>query len=369
MGNKKGTFYQQENIEDEVTFKEVLLKGKEFFEEVSHNWKVLLYFIIPFVASFVLFAIFTPPVYPAVLTFMVNEEEGNGGISGVAAILGQFAGFAGGGASKFNLDKILELAKSRKIIQNALFQKYVIDEENDYLGNHLIREYNMHEEWDDNKIGLKDFTFIHNEIEEFNRQENKVLKILHNKLIGNEGVVGLVASSYNEDTGIMSISVSSTSEKLSIFLAEAIYKDLSKFYIHKSVERQRHTYEVVSAKTDSLEQELNRINFKLLQFKDENKGLTLRQYKSEEKALELESQKLILAYGEAYKNMEFAEFALKNQRPFIQEIDWPIEPIEKKGKSKIIAIIIGLFLGLLLSTIFILGRMMIKKNNYFGLFY
>jgi uncharacterized protein involved in exopolysaccharide biosynthesis len=118
---------QQEYYQDdEITLKELILKIQEYWQEILKNWKLIFLIIIPFVAFFLIKAFLTPATYSAQLTFMVNEDEGGGGFGGVSAILGQF-GFGGGGQSSYNLDKILELSRSRKIIQMALFEKVNID--------------------------------------------------------------------------------------------------------------------------------------------------------------------------------------------------------------------------------------------------
>lgn len=353
---------QQEYYQDdEITLKELILKIQEYWQEILKNWKLIFLIIIPFVAFFLIKAFLTPATYSAQLTFMVNEDEGGGGFGGVSAILGQF-GFGGGGQSSYNLDKILELSRSRKIIQMALFEKVNIDGKKDYLANHLIEEYEFHEKWKKDTTGLKDFLFVKDSVELFSRVENKVLKSLHGQLIGGENTKGLLSASYGEETGILNITHETTSEELSIFLTEILFEKLSQFYIDKTIEKQQQTYDILKIKTDSLRRALNGAQYQLLKFEDTNRGLTLSQSNAEKVRLMQEVQKITLAYGESYKNMEFSDFALKSKTPFVQVIDLPIEPIKPVGQSKLKALIIGGFLGCFLSIGFLIGRKIFKET-------
>ena len=55
-------------------------------------------------------------------------------------------------------------------------------------------------------------------------------------------------------------------------------------------------------------------------------------------------------YGESLKNLEIADFSLRNRTPFVQIIDEPIAPITPSVKSKLSAIFIGGILGVFLSV-------------------
>jgi capsular polysaccharide biosynthesis protein len=353
---------QQEYYQDdEITLKELILKIQEYWQEILKNWKLIFLIIIPFVAFFFIRAFLTPATYSAQLTFMVNEDEGGGGFGGVSAILGQF-GFGGGGKSSHNLDKILELSRSRKIIQMALLESVNINGKKDYLANHLIEEYEFHEKWKKDTTGLINFLFVQDSVELFSRVENKVLKSLHSLVIGEEGKKGLLSFSYGEESGILNITHTTTSEELSIFLTEKIYEKLSWFYINNSTEKQQKTFSLFKNKADSLQIALNSAQYRLFQFDDTHKGMTLKQSSFERVRLQQEIQKLILAYGESYKNQEVSDFALKNQTPFIQEIDMPISPIEPIRESKLMALIMGSFIGGFMGIGFFIGRKIFRNT-------
>lgn len=344
--------YQEE---DEITLKELILKIQEYAREVLRLWWVVVLITVPIVGYMLWDAYKTPIKYPATLTFMLDENEGGGSLGGVSAILGQF-GLRGGRGNKFNLEKMLALAKSRRIVQMALFESIKVNGQEDYIANHIIQEYDYHERWAEDTTGMKDFVFSHDSISVFSRRENRILKMLHGKVIGGEKAGGLIRFNIDEDTGIMSLTASTTHEDLSIQFSKILYNKLSDFYVNKSVERQTATFNIIKSKTDSLQTALNSVQSRLLRFQDANRGLTLLRYEAEKIRLQQEIQKLIIAYGESYKQLEIADFSLRDGTPFVQVIDWPIEPLQKNTKSIIKNILLSIIIGTFLSLFLILVK-------------
>jgi uncharacterized protein involved in exopolysaccharide biosynthesis len=62
-------------------------------------------------------------------------------------------------------------------------------------------------------------------------------------------------------------------------------------------------------------------------------------------------------YGEAVKNTEIAGFSLKNKTPFIRVIDSPLSPLAAVRPSLPRSLLIGILLGGLVGSIFVVGRM------------
>lgn len=341
-------------MEDEITLKELILKIGEFWREALKNWIIIIGASGLLAAIFLYRAFQEPVLYPAKLTFMVNEDEG-GGMGGVSAILGQF-GFGGGGRGKNNLDRILDLSKSRKIVKRAIFEKSTVDGKKDFIANHIIRLYDFHEAWEEDTTGLKDFVFINSNDSLFKRHENKAMLSVFGKIVGSEDNPGMFSTGYSEDTGIMKFECTTESEQLSIDLLNVLYEKISTFYVNKSIEKQEQTYRIVKEKSDSIKNLMTSVEYSLANFKDRNRGLFTAKDRLRELQLERDVQVMNKMYAESIKNMEIADFSLKNATPFVQLIDAPIAPITPQGESKIKAIIIGGFLGGFLSVFFVIGR-------------
>jgi len=327
---------QQEETQDEITPKEVILKIQESL----------------FVLLFVGYAYLSKPIYNANLTFMLSDDKGGG--NGLSALFGQFIG--GGGGGKNNLDKLLELSKSRRIIQEVLFDSTRIQGKDTYLANHLIDFYDIHEKWEEDTTGLKNFYFQQDSVEAFTVTENKAFKLLYAKLVGSETRKGLFNGSYGDETNILKFSVKSLNETLSIDLCNSIFESLSHFYVTRTVEKQKKTYDIVKFKMDSISTEIAIKENGLARFKDTSLGLWTNKDKLTQARLQRDLQVLYQMFEVAVKNHEISEHSLKSQIPYIQLIDDPISPIKPEVSSKLSALILGGLAGGILSVFFILAR-------------
>jgi hypothetical protein len=288
---------------------------------------------------------------------MVREDSKNG-MSGVASLLGQF-GFGSGTSGEYNLDKIAELAKSRHIVQSALFDSATVNGKNDYLANHVIAIHNLHKDWRKDSL-LRDFKFAHSDAQRFARHENKALKALHNYMILDKDKA-FVASGYSKQTSILNLTVSAHSEELSIALAESLYRNLGAFYIEQSTAQSRQTVRNLEARTDSIRAILTASERNLARTEDRTLGLLLKEDRVPQKRLGTDVQILNLMYAEAIKNLETASFLLKNTTPVFMAIDKPLAPIKPVRASKKMALALGLGLGFLAAALLILGKSLYYK--------
>jgi len=340
---------------EDLTIKQLILLVRDFVFECLRSWIIILIIMLCVAAYFFYNASTVTPTYTAKYTFMVNDEEGSGG--GLSSILGQF-GIGGMSSANLNLDKIVELSQSRKIISKAVMAKKDVKGKNDFLANHIIDIYGLRDKWKERDNGLGNFAFTHGNLDSFSRKENKALKAVQGKINGNprEGIEGLVMTNYSDNTGILKMVAKTQNEELSINLTDELYETLKTFYTEKSVTNFESTYQIIKQKVDSLESNLKAKNYALLKFEDANRKLSQSTYLARKYTLQAEVSKLTTAYQEAYKNQEFAEFALKNNTPDIVAIDEPIAPLKPVGESIPRAVVLGLIVGGILGVAFVIMR-------------
>ena len=338
---------------DEITLKELILKAKEYITEIIRYWYIVLLCIVP-IASYMFYEVYkSKATYKADLTFSVNTDQGTS--LGLAAALGGLGEL--GGNTK--LDKIVELSKSRKISQTALFRRAVINNVDDYFANHLIRERDLHLQWANDTSGLKGFLFKRSSVDSFKRTENGALLKLHDILVGKTPIF---TSSYDKKSEVMKLSLTTTNEDLSIGLLKVIYDDLSTFYVAKSTSKEERTYKLFRAKADSLKNLVRSKDMSADRYEDRNRGSLFLEDKREADRLKKEAYIYNTLYGETEKNMTLASFALESKAPFIQEIDMPISPIKAEKKSKKMALITGFLLGGFLGAIIIILRKILRES-------
>jgi len=345
--------------EDEITLKELIEKIIVYLKEIRKGFLIVLA-IAALMGGYMFYKAYkTAVVFPAKLTFMLNEDTG-GGASGVAAILGSF-GFGGGGGSSYNLNKILELSKSRNIIEDVLFTQATIDGKNDYYANHIIDKYKLHEKnWAKDTSGLSTFYFKRSSLDSFTRLENTALQSLYGMVLGGEGQPGLFSGSLTKESGIMTFNMVTVSEDLSIGFLNTLFEAISSFYIKKAVQKEQETVNLLKFKVDSVKSVLFGREAGLAHFEDSNLFLQEQTAALPKKRLNRDVQMLTVMYGEAVKNLELAQFALQNKRPFLQAIDRPIPPIKPQRESKLKSLIMGIAIGTVLASVFIILRKIIR---------
>ncbi len=356
----------QKTYDDEISLRDLILKIKSFIGEVLRYWHIPAFCVL-LAVGFQAYRYFTyVSVYPARITFSVDEDEG-GNASGLTGILGQF-GLGPVRPSRYNLDKILALSKSRRVIENTLFARVSMDGKEDYLANHLIREYELNKDSDLSKSGKGEFYFTHDSLPAFDRIENEMLISLYGFIVGppDKPQKALIIADYNEDTNIMSLDASTTDESLSLALAERMFESLSEYYINKAIEKQLKTYTVVSAKKDSVLVALKAYEYQLANFKDSHRGVLMRTDLISELRLQREITALSAMYAEVLKNTEVADFSLKNKMPFIQVIDAPLSPIHPTQVSLFRKLLIGFLIGGAFGSILVIGRRIFKDTLSVG---
>ena len=183
---------------------------------------------------------------------------------------GQF-GF--GRRSSFNLDRVLELAKSRRIVTEMLFDSAHVDGVTDCIANHLIKQYKLDQEWMEKKPELEGFLFTRDSVDLFSSLELSALKRTYLFVVGSEEQAGLISANYSELSSIISLSATTINEPLSIDMIKVLFANLTEYYVTNATKKQKMTYDIVRLKADSIGGLLALKEMEYAQFRDQNQGL------------------------------------------------------------------------------------------------
>ena len=365
------TSNQPQIASDEITLKELILKIQEFFWELVKYWWIIALFIVALAAYLIYDALTTKVVYPADLTFMLNDDGGGGTQSGLALVMGSLGLPGGKNENSESLEKIMQLFKTRTVIYSGLMKKVQVGDKEDFLANHLMEEYGFKWLIDEYERFAwieqlepygDDFRFSHDSIDGFNDDEQIVIYVLYDYVVGNSirGIKPMMQSSLDEDSGIMSLRVKTLSENLTIAMVETLYEKLSNFFIDKAVEKQQKTYDILKEKNDSIRSELAKSEYALADFKDTHHNLVTLKGELQKNNIERKVRILEIMYAESIKNLEVSDFALKRRKPYVQLIDSPMRPLPPLGKSIKMAIIYAVLFGSVLSGAFIILRKIVR---------
>ncbi|WP_233138245.1 Wzz/FepE/Etk N-terminal domain-containing protein [Mucilaginibacter sp. MD40] len=130
------------DTKNEITLKELIFKVKDWWEYLCSKWiRILIFSVIGAVLGFT-YALFQKPLYTATTTFVLEAGESGGRLSqyaGLASMVGVDLGGQDGGI--FQGDNIIELYKSRKMLEKTLLTSVVINNKRQTLMQYYI-EFN-----------------------------------------------------------------------------------------------------------------------------------------------------------------------------------------------------------------------------------
>lgn len=343
-------------IQDSV-IRDLISAWRDYRAEFKRSVIVFLVIGIPVSGYFIYHQLTTPPKFVARASFMLNENGAES--SGLATILGQF-GFSSPG-QQMSLQKIVEIARTRILAEKVFMTQATVNEKKDLLANHLISQLKASGDWTVQrpwlqKDLLQDFRFDSlKEGQEILWQS--AVKKLHQQLLK------MLETYYNEKTGIMELSVGTESQDLSYALCHQLYAQLSSFYVDKAVQKQKETYEKIKFKVDSLRALIQSRDYALAGFRDSYRNTWTSTDAVPQTQIDRDVRMLNVIYAEALKNQEIASFTLQNQTPFIQSLDLPLKPLEQKKEKLFVNLAKIIFLTLLLGSVFIIFRKIIRDNS------
>lgn len=338
---------------DEISLKELIQKAGEWFAFFKSKWKIIFLSCILGSLLGLGYSYIKKPIYTAKLSFAL-EEKGNMSGSGLASVAAQFGlgGIGSGDGGVFSGGNMIELLKSRFLIEKTLLSTVTINGKPDILLNRYIQFNKLDQKWAKKKnlAGLK---FINADRTKFTLLQDSVLGVISASLIKNNVAI----AQQDKKLSIININVSSTDEIFAKVFSEKLIETVTDFYIETKTKKSRGNVLLLQNRADSVQRELNAALYGRAQFGDQNMGLIRQQAAVPKLKQEMRVQMLGTLYGELVKNLEFAKLTLMREEPLVQIIDQPILPLPKEYLSKFIAIFFGSILfGFLALFVLVISR-------------
>jgi len=287
-----------------------------------------------------------PSTYKATATFIVEDKsgKGGGGLSGLASQFGiDVGGLTGGGAGLFDGDNILEIIKSRAIIEKVLLTK--MDEpassKGQTLADYYITAEDLEAKFRSKNINVKTLNFTGlTEGSKHSVEQDSVLYVLYNRINKNLNV-----EKKNKKSSIITLEVESTDQVFSKIFAEELLKQTSDLYIDIKTGNLSRSITRIQQKADSLQRSLSNIYQNSFQINSSRTELSNRD-KTFSSTL----------YAEVVKNLETLKLSLINQTPVIQVLDTPKYPLINQRLSSKYFLLIGFAAGIVFSFFYALYK-------------
>lgn len=346
-------------VNDEISLKELISKIGKGFRYLITKWYILG--IVGFIGcvSGYLYAWSKKPIYKATTTFVLEDGRNSGSqYSGLAALAGISMGGAGGGL--FMGDNLLELYKSRTMLQKTLLSYGLFDGKKDLLINRYIKINKLRESWVKNKK-LKNLNF-QIPYNQYTRAHDSIMTAI----IGNINKSYLTVSKPDKKLGIIDVDVKSPDEQFSKNFNDRVVENVNQFYIETKTKKQLSNIRILQRQADSVRAVLNvsigGTASALDANPNANPALQILRVPSQRRQIDVQSNSAI--YAEIVKNLEMAKLTARQDAPLIQVVDVPLYPLSVQRSSKLVwMIMLSVTFMFIASAIMILVEFSLKEKH------
>lgn len=357
-----------EHKANETSLKEVLIKFHEWYRYLLSKKVTIMAYTLVAALLGLAYSFIKKPVYTATTTFVLEESDKAGGLgqyAGIASMVGiDIGSLAGGGGGIFQGDNILELYKSRTMIEKTLLTTVNYKGKKEMLIDRFIDFNELRERWD-KKPALKGISF-----EGLDSAGGTVVK--HSRL--QDSIIGTMVTDINkhyllvikpdQKLSIIKAEVKATDEFFAKTFNEQIVKHVNDFYVQTKTKKSMLNVGIMQSKTDSVRKVMNGAIYIAASVTDATPNLNIthssdRTVPVQRSQFTAEANKAILT--ELVKNLELSKISLLKETPLIQVVDAPIFPLERDRFGKAKGVLVGGFLGFFLCVIVLISRRMIKE--------
>ncbi|MEY2738274.1 MAG: hypothetical protein RL259_183 [Bacteroidota bacterium] len=349
-----------ETTNDEITLKELLLKAKDWFIFLRSKWKIIVLSGIIGALLGLAYSFYKKPTYTATLTYALEEGKASGGgLGSLASSFGFDLGSAGSNTGAFSSANLMELFKSRVMVEKTLLAPVTQNNKIISLAEMYIQDKKWRENWDE-KPKLKSLQFLPNtDKTKFTREQDSIFGVVYEDLSKNS----LTIEQKDKKVAIGTITMKGTNEYFVQQFTLALTNTVTDFYIETKSKRAKENMDILVRQTDSIRGELNGAITGVAVANDNtfglNPALNVKRVPSARRQVDVQANTAILT--EIVKQAELAKVTLRKETPLIQVIDQPILPLPKEKFGKIKGVFLGGILSTLLMIILLILKQIIKK--------
>ncbi|MEP7106637.1 MAG: hypothetical protein ABI760_01620 [Ferruginibacter sp.] len=304
----------------------------DFIQRIIKKW--WLFLIIGFLAG--VYGVFDAgskkPVFESRLTFAIDAGSNDGPASAALNLAAQFGLGLGSGQTMFDGDNILEIMKSRRIVENVLLSVDTFQGKPFTLAEYYIEMSEFRKVLDNNSRTKN----LHYPVGSSKTALNYLQDSILNNLYLGFNMEYIIAERPDKKLSIYELRIKSFDEKFSKIFTDRIIEEAGIFYTEITSKKDRETLEILEQRVASLKSNVGASIHSKASGQDANVNPAFIASQSPI----LMQQYNMQAYGEAYKEMfktlEMARYQYLKKIPLLQIIDpadYPMKRV-KQGRLK-----------------------------------
>lgn len=320
----------------------LLATVKRTLNRLLRLWLVFL--IVGIVSGIlgIMYASSKKPQYESRATFALDDAEGSG-IGNLLNLASQFGFSVGGGKSLFAGDNIIEILKSRRLIEDVLLE---VDTFNGRPYT-LIQYFQEHTSKDEKKPEVSFPAGISRS--DFTPDQDSVLYSFYKRFSKNL----ILADRPNKKLGIYEVKVTTPNEGFSKVFTDKLLDAANVLYTEIRTKKARQTLQILEERAAAMKGSLDKSISDRATVQDVNVNPAFEKANVPVIKQQSNIQVYGAAYGELFKNLEIARFQYLNEIPIMQIIDAPEYPLEVKKLGKIKSAVVFIFLAELAVLLFL----------------
>lgn len=275
------------------------------------------------------------PAYAASTTFILEEKSATGGgLAGIASQVGLDLGSLGSGSSLFTGDNILDIIKSRVIIEKVLLTP-ISGNSGKTLAD-LYLEFSGMGEKLPAPVSFASPSVTHTVY------QDSVLYVMYDQIAKKNVSVDRL----NKKGSIFKIITVSQNQVFSKNFAERLLKETTTYYVNVKTSSALANVKRLQARGDSLLRVLNAKSYNAASFQILDPNVAFKSMSVPAEVSSRDKSIVFSIYAEVTKNLEMSRIALVSQTPVIQLLDVPKYPLMDDRKSYLFLGLVGFIAGI-----------------------
>jgi hypothetical protein len=324
--------------------------------------KWLLFLIVGFLAGLagIFYASKQKLLYKSSLTFALDGGS-DGGMSGAISLASQFGLNIGNGKAVFSGDNILQIMKSRSMVEKALLSVDTFDNK-----PYTFIEYYLLQNKLPNTPELKVRFPVGQPRSSFSYAQDSTLFATYNTFVQSY----ITADKPDRKYDIYEVNVLNLNEKFTKDFTDSLVAQTNNFYTTICTNKAKQTLDILEQRVANMKGKVN----SSIGSRAETQDINLNPAFSAAEVPVLKEQANIqvysAAYGEMFKNLEIARYQYLKQIPLMQIIDPANYPMMKVKTSKLKTAIIFAFVACFVTAfiLWIIALFQLKTENTNSLF-
>jgi hypothetical protein len=275
------------------------------------------------------------PAYAASTTFILEEKSANGGgLAGIASQVGLDLGSLGSGSNLFTGDNILDIIKSRVIIEKVLLTP-ISGTSGKTLAD-LYLEFSGMGEKLPAPVSFASPSVAHTVY------QDSVLYVMYDQIAKKNVSVDRL----NKKGSIFKIVTVSQNQVFSKNFAERLLKETTTYYVNVKTSSASANVKRLQARGDSLLRVLNAKSYTAASYQILDPNVAFKAMSVPAEVSSRDKSIVFSIYAEVTKNLEMSRIALVSQTPVIQLLDVPKYPLMDDRKSYLFLGLVGFIAGI-----------------------